>query len=81
MGTPPYIMSHLMLEEHRHNVERAILISDWPDPVPVTRPPRLLTIRQHGSSLLRALADRLDQAGALPGVTGAPATPLEERQV
>lgn len=63
MGTPQYIVSHLMLEEHRHNVERRMPNPDWPDAVPARRTARFAGPRQRISEALFALADRLEPAG------------------
>ena len=57
-----YMISSLMLEEHRHNVERRSPNPDWPDAVPATRPARFMGLRQRASELLFALADRLEPA-------------------
>lgn len=62
MTTPQYIISHVMLEEHRHNVERSMPNPDWPDPVPATRGPRFAGLRRRASKLLFALADRIQPA-------------------
>ena len=61
MGTQ-YISSHLMLEEHRHNVERAMSNPDWPDAVPARRTARFAGLRQRTSDMLLTLADRLEPA-------------------
>ena len=62
MGTQ-YIISHVMLEEHRHNVDRATPNPDWPDAVPSRRPSRMTLLRQRASTMLLTLADRLEPAG------------------
>lgn len=62
MGTPQYIISHLMLEEHRHNVERSMPNPDWPTAVPARRTARFAGTRQRVSGMLFALADRLEPA-------------------
>lgn len=56
---PQYILSSVMLEEHRQNVERFT-----PGPaVPGARTPVRLRLGQ----MLRAVADRLDPTGARVG--------------
>lgn len=62
MGTPQYILSHLMLEEHRHNVERNMPNPDWPDPVLSMAAGPFAGLRQRISDVLRVLADRLEPA-------------------
>ncbi len=62
MGTPQYIISHVMLEEHRHNVERSISNPDWPDAVPVAPRVPFAGLRQRASEMLLALAERLEPA-------------------
>jgi hypothetical protein len=66
MGVPPYILSQVMLEEHRHNTTRNMPDLDWPPAQPVERKPRLVTVRQRLSEVLRFLADRLDPSGTRP---------------
>lgn len=61
MGTQ-YIISHVMLEEHRHNVERRMPNPDWPEAVPARRTARFTWLRQRASDMLLALADRLEPA-------------------
>jgi hypothetical protein len=46
MGTHPYILSHVMLEEHRQIVERNMLNPDWPAPVRMARRSMLKGIRR-----------------------------------
>jgi hypothetical protein len=66
MTTPQYMISHVMLEEHRHNVERSMPNPDWPEPVPSRRPARFAGPRQRISEMLFALADRLEPAQDRP---------------
>ena len=66
MGTPQYIISHLMLEEHRHNVERSMPDPDWSGAVPARRTARFAGTRQRLSEWLLALADRLQPAEDRP---------------
>lgn len=61
MGTP-YIISHVVLEEHRHNVERGMPNPDWPDAVPARRLARFAGLRQCASDMLLALARRIAPA-------------------
>lgn len=60
MGTHGYIISQLMLEEHRQNVERASPNPDSPGAEPVRRSAAFAPFRQRASIILRSLADRLD---------------------
>lgn len=60
MSTHGYMISQLMLEEHRQNVERASPNPDWPDPVPKRPTPTLAPLRQRVSTMLRSVADRLE---------------------
>lgn len=63
MGTPQYIISQLMLDEHRHNIERSMSNLDWPEPVPARRAARFAGTRQRIAAMLFALADWLQPAG------------------
>lgn len=63
MSIPQYMISSVMLEEHRHNVERRSPNPDWPDPVPARHARRFAGPRQRISEMLFALADRLEPAG------------------
>jgi hypothetical protein len=62
MTTPQYMISSVMLDEHRHNIERSMPNPDWPEPVPSRRPARFAGARQRISDGLLALADRLEPA-------------------
>jgi hypothetical protein len=53
MGTHPYILSHLMLEEHRHNVERDMPNPDWPAPVPAARSSMMTGVQRRLGPILR----------------------------
>ncbi len=59
MGMPQYMISSVMLEEHRFNVERAMPNPDWPAAVPVRRTVRFAGLRQRASEMLVVLADRV----------------------
>lgn len=59
---PQYMISHVMLEEHRHNVEREMPNPDWPEPVFARRTVRFAGLRKRASEGLFALADRLEPA-------------------
>jgi hypothetical protein len=63
MTTPQYMITNVMLEEHRHNIERSLPNPDWPDPVPARRTARFAGPRQRISEALLAMADRLEPAG------------------
>lgn len=62
MGTPQYIISSVVLEEHRHNVEHHSPNPDWPEPVSAHRTALFAGARQTISDVLFALAERLEPA-------------------
>ena len=66
MGVPPYVLSQVMLEEHRHIVTRNLPDPDWPPARRLETPPRLATVRRRLGHALRGIADRLDPAAARP---------------
>jgi hypothetical protein len=66
MGVPPYLLSQVMLEEHRQLVTRNMSYSDWPSARRVERPLWLGALRRGLSDVLRAIADRLDPSGSRP---------------
>lgn len=64
MVMPQYIISHVMLEEHRRNVERLSPNPDLPEPIPARDLAFLARVRQQSSGVLRTIADRLEPAAA-----------------
>ncbi len=62
MTVPQYMISSVMLEEHRQNVERAMPNPDWPAPAPARRAARFAGPRQRISEILVGLADWLAPA-------------------
>ena len=66
MGVPPYVLSQVVLEEHRHIVTRNMPDPDWPPARRVETPPRLAAVRRRLVHALRGIADWLDPAEAGP---------------